>query len=252
MKKCIVLFLASLVLNANARQLDGDAIPATKGDLIVHPVQHASLVLKWNDVIVYVDPNGGAGYYKDLPAPTIILITDIHGDHMNPSTLDAIDYSNATFVVPGAVEEKLDDKYKTNMKVLGNGESTYLDNIRIEAIPMYNLPQDEESRHTKGRGNGYVLTFGGKRVYISGDTEDIPEMRALQNIEVAFICMNLPYTMSVEQAADAVLDFKPKIVYPYHYRGNGGLSDVDKFKALVNEGKPDIDVRLRDWYKPQN
>ncbi len=113
---------------------------------------------------------------------------------------------------------------------------------------MYNLPETPDSRHTKGRGNGYVLDFGGKNVYISGDTEDIPEMRQLKNIDVAFVCMNQPYTMEVSQASDAVLDFKPKIVYPYHYRGQGGLSDVDAFKKSVVEGNKSIEVRLRNWY----
>src|SRR5699024_3116838 len=114
----------------------------------------------------------------------------------------------------------------------------------IHAIPMYNLPQSPDAYHPKGRGNGYVLTIGGKRIYIAGDTEDTPEMRSLKNIDVAFIPMNLPYTMSVEQAAEGVLAFKPKIVYPYHYKG----SNIKKFKRLVNEKDADIEVRLRDWY----
>jgi L-ascorbate metabolism protein UlaG (beta-lactamase superfamily) len=114
---------------------------------------------------------------------------------------------------------------------------------------MYNLPEAPDSRHTKGRGNGYVLTLGGKLVYISGDTEDIREMRSLKNIDVAFVCMNLPYTMDIEQASSAVLEFKPKIVYPYHYRGQGGLNDVEGFKKLVNAVNPSIEVRLRNWYE---
>ena len=101
--------------------------------------------------------------------------------------------------------------------------------------------------HPKGRGNGYVLELGGKRIYVSGDTEDIEEMRQLKGIDIAFVCMNLPFTMTVEQAADAVLAFKPKIVYPYHYRGRGGFSDVEKFKQIVAR-EPSIDVRLLDWY----
>jgi L-ascorbate metabolism protein UlaG (beta-lactamase superfamily) len=102
--------------------------------------------------------------------------------------------------------------------------------------------------HTKGRGNGYILNIGGKNIYISGDTQAIPEMRSLKNIDVAFVCMNLPYTMDVKEAANGVLAFKPKIVYPYHYRGKGGLSDVNEFKSLVNAGDPAIEVRLRNWY----
>ena len=113
---------------------------------------------------------------------------------------------------------------------------------------FYYLPEDAESKHTKGRGNGYVLTLGGKMVYFSGDTEDIPEMRKLKNIDVAFVCMNLPFTMDINQAASAVLEFKPKIVYPYHYRGQEGLNDVEGFKKLVHEKNSSIDVRLRNWY----
>jgi L-ascorbate metabolism protein UlaG (beta-lactamase superfamily) len=114
--------------------------------------------------------------------------------------------------------------------------------VKIEAVPMYNLTAARLRFHNKGRGNGYVMTFGGKRVYVSGDTEDIPEMRALKNIDAAFVCMNLPYTMAPEQAADAVREFKPKVVYPYHYRG----SDTAQFKKLVGGAS---EVRLRDWYK---
>jgi L-ascorbate metabolism protein UlaG (beta-lactamase superfamily) len=113
---------------------------------------------------------------------------------------------------------------------------------------MYNLPESASAMHTKGRGNGYVLGIGGKNIYLSGDTQGIPEMRSLKNIDVAFICMNLPYTMDVKEAAYAVLAFKPKIVYPYHYRGQNGLSDVNQFKTLVESGDKNIDVRLRNWY----
>ena len=118
----------------------------------------------------------------------------------------------------------------------------------ITAIPMYNLPETAESRHPRGRGNGYVISMGGKNIYLSGDTGDIPEMRKLEDIDVAFICMNLPYTMDVDHAASGVLAFKPRIVYPYHYRGQNGLSDVERFKTLVNQGNKKIEVRLRDWY----
>lgn len=109
---------------------------------------------------------------------------------------------------------------------------------------MYNLPESPTAFHTRGRGNGYVLTIGGKKIYISGDTSDIPEMRSLKGIDIAFVCMNLPYTMDVKTAAGGVLAFKPKIVYPYHYRGQ----DVNEFKKLVNAGDKNIEVRLRDWY----
>ncbi len=131
---------------------------------------------------------------------------------------------------------------------MSNDETQTKMGMTITALPMYNLPETADSRHPKGRGNGYVIDFGGKRVYISGDTEDIPEMRTLKDIDVAFVCMNLPYTMDIHMAASAVVDFKPKIIYPYHYRGQGGLSDTAEFKKLVGASDKNIDVRLRNWY----
>ncbi len=132
---------------------------------------------------------------------------------------------------------------------LKNGQSYSDDGILIEAIPMYNLREEALKFHEKGRGNGYILTIEDQRIYISGDTEDIPEMRNLKNIDKAFVCMNLPYTMTVESAAGAVLDFKPKTVYPYHYRGTNGLSDIAKFKSLIEAKNDEIEVKLLNWYK---
>jgi L-ascorbate metabolism protein UlaG (beta-lactamase superfamily) len=113
---------------------------------------------------------------------------------------------------------------------------------------MYNLPEEADSRHTKGRGNGYVLTLGGKRIYLSGDTDDILEMRALKNIDIAFVCMNQPFTMTIHEASSAVLEFKPKVIYPFHYRGQSGLSNVEEFQKIVKDSNPAIEVRLRNWY----
>jgi len=147
--------------------------------------------------------------------------------------------------VPQIVANRLPSDLKSRAVILKNGDHTSLGGVEIAAIPAYNTTADRLQFHPKGEGNGYVLTFGDKRVYISGDTEDIPEMRALKNIDVAFICMNLPFTMTVDQAASAVKEFKPKIVYPYHYRG----SDLEKFKSLLAD-QPGIEVRILDWYKP--
>ena len=110
-----------------------------------------------------------------------------------------------------------------------------------------NTPPERQNFHAKGRGNGYLLTLGGTRIYISGDTEDVPEMRALENIDAAFVCMNLPYTMEVTAAAGAVLEFRPKVVFPYHYRGKSGMSDLDQFQSLVAKD-PGIEIRLLEWY----
>jgi L-ascorbate metabolism protein UlaG (beta-lactamase superfamily) len=218
---------------------------------VIHPVEHATLVLTVNNKNFYVDPTGGAEAFKGLNAPDVILVTDIHGDHFDPKTIDAIKNPKTVIVVPKAVADKFPEGDKSKLVIMNNGEKAEESGISITAVPMYNLPEDADSRHTKGRGNGYVLTIGGKNIYISGDTEDIPEMRKLKNIDAAFVCMNLPYTMDVNQAASAVLEFKPKVVYPYHYRGQGGLSDVNAFKKQVNDGDKKIDVRLMKWY-PSN
>ena len=150
-------------------------------------------------------------------------------------------------LAPTTVAEKLGSDVPGELTILANGETFERDGIRIDAVPAYNLTEERLGFHPQGRDNGYVVTIGGKRIYIAGDTEDIPEMRELDDIDVAFVCMNLPYTMTVEDAADAVLEFKPKIVYPYHYQGKGGMSDLDTFTELVS-ANPEIEVRLLQWY----
>jgi len=229
---------------AQAQKPDADHIPAENSPISIQPIQHGTLALSWNGISIFIDPTGGEEAFSGLSKPNLILITDIHGDHMNIETLEALDTENTTLVAPQAVKERLPEKLAEKVAVLANGDITEILDIEIRAIPMYNLPEDGDSRHPKGRGNGYILTMGGKNVYISGDTEDIKEMRSLNNIDVAFVCMNLPYTMDINQAAGAVLDFKPGIVYPYHYRGQ----DTEAFKKLVNSKNNEIEVRLRDWY----
>lgn len=228
-----------------------DIIPAKNGNISIKPILHGTFVMEYNDLTIYVDPYGGAGKFAGQKPADLVLITDIHGDHHNQETLDGLDLSKATIVAPQSVAEKLPPgKYKS-IEVIGNGENKMLMDVNINAIPMYNLPETSDSRHPKGRGNGYILTLGGKQIYISGDTEDIPEMRGLKNIDVAFVCMNMPFTMDVEQAASAVAAFQPAVVYPFHYRGSDGLADTEKFKQLVNASAPKVEVRLRNWY-PEN
>jgi L-ascorbate metabolism protein UlaG (beta-lactamase superfamily) len=208
-------------------------------------VQHATLVLSHGETTIYVDPVGGGEAFSGLSRPDIILITDVHGDHLDAPTVDAVAKEETTIVAPRAVADRLGDGKGT--KVLANGETVEVHGVSVEAIPMYNLTPERSQFHSKGRGNGYVVTVGGQRIYISGDTEDVPEMRALENVDVAFVCMNLPYTMDVEKAADAVLEFEPRVVLPYHYRGKGGFSDIEKFRELVARN-PKIEVRLLNWY----
>ena len=227
-----------------------DRVSAQDGQIIVRPIRHATFVLQYKDLTIYVDPVGGAAAFAGIPKPDLILITDIHGDHANRQTVEAVRKPETIIICPQAVADLFSRRGSgplPGVRVLNNDESIEVLGVRVTAIPMYNITPSRMRFHPKGRGNGYVVELGGKRIYISGDTEDIQEMRELKNIDLAFVCMNLPFTMTVEQAADAVLQFKPKIVYPYHYRGRGGMSDVAKFKRLVSTD-PSIEVRLLRWY----
>lgn len=235
------------IIDMPLEEIDGGEAAHDEG-FTINPVEHASMVLSWDGTIIYVDPVGGKEIFSKYTEPDLVLITDIHGDHMDIPTLESIVVAKTKIIAPKAVFEKLPKNLQNIAKIMNNGDSVNDFEMKIEAIPMYNLRPEALKFHEKGRGNGYVLERNGKRIYISGDTEDIPEMRNLKNIDIAFVCMNLPYTMTVEKAAEAVLAFKPKTVYPYHYRGENGLSDVAKFKSLVEAGNPDIKVTQLDWY----
>jgi L-ascorbate metabolism protein UlaG (beta-lactamase superfamily) len=238
MRSIATLLLVTAVLSGQNRDVETFATAA--GELRITPIRHASMMLDAGGTVIHVDPWSQANY-AGLPKADIILITDIHGDHMDPKAIDPLRKGGTKIFAPEAVAQTV-----TDAEVIRNGQTETVGVLTIEAIPMYNEkrgPSEGRRYHEKGRGNGYVVTYGGKRLYIAGDTEGHPEMRALKNIDIAFVPMNLPYTMPPEEAADAVRTFKPKVVYPYHYRE----SDTSAFaKALQGTG---IDVRLRDWYR---
>jgi L-ascorbate metabolism protein UlaG (beta-lactamase superfamily) len=252
-KPIFLLILLTLISNCKNEKSNTDIALVyndveTKDVVKVIPIKHGTLILESKNEVIYIDPVGGIEAFKGQKKPTLVLITDIHGDHLSNKTLEALDLENATVIGPKAVTDKI---YSTVSKInvtIKNGDSYTHNDIKIEAIPMYNLRKEALKFHTKGRGNGYVLNIDSERIYISGDTEDIPEMRNLKNIDKAFVCMNLPYTMTVTSAASAVLEFKPKTVYPYHYRGTDGLSDINNFKEIVNKSDASIIVNLLDWY----
>ncbi len=214
----------------------------------ITPIEHATAVFTWGGTVFYIDPVGGEAAFKGQPAPEIVLVTDIHGDHLNKETLAAVTGENTKIIVPQAVADSLSADMQSRLTIIRNDETTQINGFKITAIPMYNLRPEAKKFHPKGRGNGYLIERNGQRVYFSGDTEDIPEMRNLKNIHKAFVCMNLPYTMTVEDAAAGVIAFAPQEVYPYHYRGKNGLSDVDKFKKSVNAANAEIEVVQLDWY----
>lgn len=239
----IVSLAANLVGPISALAQDNtmaDTIPTSEGDLVIHPVDHASLVLQWGDKAIYVDPVGGAALYEGLPAPTAILITHGHGDHFDVPTLEAI-AGSAPLITNADVFGKLPEALKANATALANGEDGEIDGVALKAIAAHNTTADRMNYHPEGVGNGYVLTFGDTLVYVAGDTEPTDEMLALTDIDVAFLPMNLPYTMTPEQALEAINTFKPAIVYPYHY----GESDLSVLEAGVGDH---TEVRLRNWY----
>lgn len=213
------------------------------GDISIYPVNHASLALTLGDTVIYADPVGEASRYEGLPPASLILVTHEHGDHYNADTLGALMGPDTVMVANPAVHGMLPDSL-AQATAIANGETTEAAGVSIEAIPAYNLTEDRKRYHPEGRDNGYVLNLGGARVYIAGDTEDIPEMRALEGIDLAFVPMNLPFTMDIEQAASAVIEFAPKVIYPYHY----GESDTAAFKQMVEDGGGTSEVRLHDWY----
>ncbi|MGR3322801.1 MAG: MBL fold metallo-hydrolase [Pseudooceanicola sp.] len=217
---------------------------AADGSVTIHPVSHASFVMETPVGTIYNDPVGDAADYADFPEPDLILVTHEHGDHYNADTLSALVGSNTQLLTNPAVFDMLPDGLKARATSIGNGEEATLLGLKVEAIPAYNTTEDRLQYHPEGRDNGYVLNFDGLRVYIAGDTEDIPEMRALTDIDVAFLPFNLPYTMTEEQAASAVAEFKPGYVYPYHYRD----SDREKFASLVADSDAGTEVKFAPWY----
>ncbi|HEX7618516.1 MAG TPA: MBL fold metallo-hydrolase, partial [Verrucomicrobiae bacterium] len=185
--KALALAVLALILGAcgvssrAADTLTGDILPAEGGDLIIHPVNHASFVMGWNDKIIYVDPVGGGKRFDGLPRPGLILLTHTHGDHLSVETLQSVIGEKTVLVAPPSVAGQLPEKLRGQTIVLTNGESKSAAGIGIEAVPMYNTTPERMQFHPKGSGNGYVVTLGGRRVYVSGDTEDLPEMLALKN-----------------------------------------------------------------------
>lgn len=219
-------------------------ITGQSGDIAIYPVQHASLALQGGGKVIYSDPVGDLAAYADLPKPDLIVITHEHGDHYNAETLGSLMGDNTQLLTNQAVFDQLPAELKNKAKSVANGEEIDIAGMTIDAVPAYNSTEDRKKYHPEGRDNGYVFTLDGKRIYIAGDTEDVPSMRALTGIDLAFLPMNLPYTMDIDQAASAVAAFKPKVVYPYHYKG----SDVAAFKKLVDAGDSGSEVRLAKWY----
>ena len=241
------IFLTGWLLAAIAGALAGsppdapsfDTFPTPAGTLTLTFLGHGTLRFSLGATEVYIDPVSRYGNFAAMPKADLVLVTHQHGDHLDPAAIEALRKRVTVVVVTKACLEKL-----PGATVLENGQSGAWAGVRVEAAPAYNLEHkrpDGTPFHPKGEGNGYVLTLGGKRIYVAGDTENIPEMASLTGIDIAFLPMNLPYTMTPEMVADAARAFRPKILYPYHY----GDTDPQKLVELLKD-LPSVEVRVRD------
>ena len=231
---------------ARAAAHGADVFETPAGAITIHPVDHASFVAETPVGVIYNDPVGDPANYADFAEPDLIVITHEHGDHLNVETLNALVGEKTRLITNPAVHDMLPDALKAKTDAIGNGGQAVFRDMTIDAIPAYNLTEDRQKFHPQGRDNGYVLSLEGFRMYISGDTEDVPEMRGLQNIDLAFVCMNLPFTMDAKAAASAVSEFAPKFVYPYHYRGrDGGTQDPAAFASML---AGETEVKMGNWY----
>jgi L-ascorbate metabolism protein UlaG (beta-lactamase superfamily) len=242
MKTLVFLLFAGLFLCVSpalaAQEFENDVIKTSGGDLTITFLGHGSVAFEFGGKTLHVDPFGQVADYTQQPKADLILVTHEHPDHFDLAALSAVRTPDTKLILTKACAEKV-----SGGDVMGNGDKREVFGIGIEAVPAYNLVhmrEDGQPFHPRGRGNGYILTFGDKRVYVAGDTENIPEMKALKDIDVAFLPMNLPFTMTPEMVADAAKAFKPKILYPYHT----GTTDLAKIVELMKDA-PEVEVLLR-------
>jgi L-ascorbate metabolism protein UlaG (beta-lactamase superfamily) len=223
-----------LLLPGIAQSFQKDIIGTPDGDLAINVIGHASLMFTFGGKIIHVDPVSAQGDYAKMPKADLILVTHDHGDHLDPEAIAQIKTENTQVVVTETCAQSV-----SGAVVMKNGQTKTVAGLEVEAVPAYNLDPSRPF-HPKGVGNGYVITMGGKRVYVAGDTENTPEMKSLQGIDVAFLPMNMPFTMTPEMVADAARAFRPKILYPYHY---GSTDTSELLKLLEDEG---IEIRIRN------
>ncbi len=215
-----------------------DIFQTSQGDLKITFIGHGTLMFEFKEQVIHIDPYSRMADYSFLPKADLIVLTHEHGDHLDLKALTSIRTEKTILLLTNKCAEKVNEGI-----VITNGETKTVLGIKIEAVPAYNIQGKRDTGqpfHVKGEGNGYIFHFGDKRVYVAGDTENTPEMKALSDIDIAFLPMNLPYTMSPEMAADAVKAFRPKILYPYHY----GNSDTSKLVELLKD-ENGIEVRIR-------
>ncbi|MFC1481879.1 MBL fold metallo-hydrolase [Candidatus Neomarinimicrobiota bacterium] len=237
-----IAILCSMVMPLSVLSLEKfeeDVFTTSAGDLTISFIGHGSLMFAFNGRIIHIDPVSRVADYSHLPKADLILVTHHHGDHLDPNVIETLRTDSTSVVLTRICADQISDCI-----VLANGESQTISGLEIEAHPAYNLVHKRtngQPYHPKGEGNSYVITFGDKRIYIGGDTEYTPEMKTLRGIDIAFLPMNLPYTMTPEMVTDAVRAFKPKILYPYHT----GNTDLSRILELM-ENEQDVEIRIKN------
>jgi L-ascorbate metabolism protein UlaG (beta-lactamase superfamily) len=236
----VALLLVVVALAAFAQgEFEEDVVRTSEGDLTITFVGHGTLMFTFAGKTIHVDPVSREADYASLPKADLVLVTHDHGDHLDPKAIETVSTATTQLVYTQTCAEKVEGGL-----VMANGDVETVGGLRIEAVPAYNIVHKRDGGdpfHPRGVGNGYVITFGDKRVYVAGDTENTPEMKALQDIDIAFLPMNLPYTMSTEMVADAARALQPKILYPYHY----GETDTAELVRLL-KAESGIEVRIRE------
>jgi L-ascorbate metabolism protein UlaG (beta-lactamase superfamily) len=234
----LFIALVSVRLTPGEKTFESEVIETNAGPLKITFIGHATLMFTFNKMTIHVDPFSRMADYTKLPKADLVLITHHHGDHLDPAAVEKIKTGKTKIILTKKCGETV-----TGGIIMANGDIKTVNGLKIEAVAAYNLVHKRGSGdpfHPKGEGNGYVITFGDKRVYVAGDTENTPEMKNLKNIEAAFLPMNLPYTMTPEMVVDAVKAFKPKILFPYHFAF--GNTDLPKLETLMKDVK---EVKLR-------
>lgn len=233
----ILIFILTANMNYGQQVFEKDVCETDGGNIELWFIGHGTLMFKYNDMVIHIDPVSREADYSKMPDADLILVTHEHGDHLDPGAIKKIRKDDTEIICNAASASELDD-----CRIMANGDGIDIKGIGIEAVPAYNIVHERSSGnpfHPKGVGNGYVLEIGNKRIYVAGDTENIPEMENIKDIDIAFLPMNLPYTMSPEMAADAAKTIKPDILYPYHY----GSTDTDEIIKLLED--TEIEVRIR-------
>ncbi|MFO7851059.1 MAG: MBL fold metallo-hydrolase [Bacteroidota bacterium] len=233
----IIIFILTANMNFGQQVFEKDVCEIAGGTLELWFIGHGTLMFKYNDMVIHIDPVSREADYSEMPEADLILVTHEHGDHLDPGAIEKIRKDETEIICNKASASDLDD-----CRIMANGDKVDIKGISIEAVPAYNIKHERSPGnpfHPKGVGNGYILEIGDKRIYVAGDTENIPEMENIKNIDIAFLPMNLPYTMSPEMAADAAKIIKPDVLYPYHYGSTDTGELVDLLKGT------DIEVRIR-------